>query len=71
MIQVEVLHSARLKVRVLRQSPEVEMVQLERVRLHATQITHHLAVDGADAADADERPEVERYLRLVDALDVG
>ena len=71
MIQVEVLHGARFEVRVLRQCAEVEMVQLERVCLHAAQRTHHLAVDGADAADADERPEVERYLRLVDALDVG
>ena len=70
-VKVDVFDAVRRQVRVLRQRAEVELVELEAVGLAPAKLTHHVTIDGADAAERDKRPELERHLRLVDALDVG
>ena len=70
-VEVDVFDAVGRQVRVLRQRAEVELIELKAVGLASAQLTHHVTVDGADAAERDERAELERHLCLVDALDVG
>ena len=70
-IQIDMLHRARLQITILCQCPEIQVIQLERICLFASQGPHVISIHSAHAADLDESAEIERNLSFVDALDVG